>query len=178
MKTVKKIYESKKIDGLVKFDLDTFNDFRGDIWTIYSKEYTDFTFVADKVSISRFGVLRGFHGDPNTAKLVTCISGQFQFAVVDLRKSSKTFENCEHFLINDGAPSIIIVPAGCINAHLSLSERCVFFYKWSQEYRGPNDQVTVAWNDSKISVPWMITRPILSERDLHAKQMCDVKPFD
>jgi dTDP-4-dehydrorhamnose 3,5-epimerase len=165
MKIVKKIEYSENIEGVSKITLDTFQDFRGEIWTLYSKEYCDYEFVADKVTISRFGVLRGFHGDPYTAKLISCLSGQFQLAIVDTRAGSKTYGNVETYLISDNAPAVVIVPPGCINAHLCISDKCVFYYKWSKEYKGPESQVTVAWDDLELAVDWMIKAPILSERD-------------
>ena len=165
MKTIKNIRHSRKIDGLVEIKLDTFNDFRGEIWTLYSKEHTDIEFVADKVTISRFGVLRGFHGDSHTSKLITCLSVQFHFVVVDLIKDSKTYGKTETFLISDYEPTVVIVPKGCVNAHLCLSDKCVFYYKWSEDYKGPDKQVTVNWDDPDLNIAWAIKNPILSERD-------------
>ena len=103
MKTIKKKYISNKIKDLFVIKLDTFQDFRGEIWTTYTKEYSDLDYVTDKVTISRFGVLRGFHGDPYTAKLVTCLSGQFQLAVADLREASDTYGQLETFMWDDPA---------------------------------------------------------------------------
>ena len=137
MNIIKSITESTKIDGLKSITLDTFKDYRGEIWTVYSDEYTDLKFVADKITISRFGVLRGFHGDPYTAKLITCLSGQFQLAIVDTRKDSKTYGNVETYLVSDNEPMVVVVPAGCVNA----------------------------WDDPDIDVDWAIKSPILSERD-------------
>ena len=144
MKIIKERKQSKKIKGLEKIKLDTFQDYRGEIWTVYSKEYSDDSFVADKISISRFGVLRGFHGDSYTTKMISCLHGQFQLAVADLRKGSSTYG---------------------INAHLSLSDKCLFYYKWSEHYRGPEAQVTVAWNDPDLNIDWAVQNPTLSERD-------------
>ena len=165
MNIIKSITESTKIDGLKSITLDTFKDYRGEIWTVYSNEYTDLKFVADKITISRFGVLRGFHGDPHTAKLITCLSGQFQLAIVDTRKDSKTYGNVETYLVSDNEPMVVVVPAGCVNAHLCLSDKCVFYYKWSEHYKGPEEQVTISWDDPDIDVDWAIKSPILSERD-------------
>ena len=165
MKIVKEITKSERIKDLVSIKLDTFQDYRGEIWTVYSEEYTDLKFVADKITISRFGVLRGLHGDPHTAKLIACLSGQIQLAVLDLRKDSETYGNVETFLISDYDPTVVIVPAGCVNAHLCLSDKCVFYYKWSEHYKGPDEQVTIAWDDPELDIDWVIDNPILSERD-------------
>jgi len=171
MKIIKNVLESKNINGVSKINLDTFQDARGEIWTLYSKEYCDYDFVADKITISRFGVLRGFHGDPHTAKLISCLSGQFQLAIVDTRKGSPTYGNVEEYLISDNEPAVVVVPAGCVNAHLCLSDKCVFYYKWSKEYNGPDSQVTIAWDDPNIDVDWLIKSPILSDRDKQGKPL-------
>ena len=168
---IKNVQESRLIEGVSKINLDTFQDVRGEIWTLYSKEYCDYEFVADKITISRFGVLRGFHGDPHTAKLISCLSGQFQLAIIDTRKNSPTYGNVEEYLISDNEPAVVVVPAGCVNAHLCLSDKCVFYYKWSREYNGPESQVTVAWDDSDANVSWLIKSPILSERDKNGKRL-------
>lgn len=165
MKILKEEIKSQKINGLKHLKLDIFQDYRGEIWTVYSQEYADLKFVADKISVSRFGVLRGFHGDPYTSKLITCLHGQFQLAVVDARKDSETYGNLETFIISDNEPSVVIVPAGCVNAHLALSDKCVFYYKWSETYQGPDSQITIAWDDPNLNVKWAIPNPILSERD-------------
>ena len=165
MEIIKEIVKSKNINGLSQIKLDIFNDYRGEIWTVFSEEYCDYKFVADKVTISRMGVLRGFHGDPHTAKLITCLSGRIQLAIVDLRKDSKTYGNLEEYWITEDSPSVVIVPEGCVNAHLCLTDKCVFYYKWSEQYQGPESQVTVAWNDPDLGVNWMVPNPILSERD-------------
>ena len=147
MKTIKKRYISEKIKDLFVLELDTFQDFRGEIWTLYSNEHSDLNYVADKVTISRFGVLRGFHGDPYTAKLITCLSGQFQLSVVDLRGDSDTYGATE----------------------------CVFYYKWSEDYNGPESQVTVMWDDPDLGVDWVIKNPILSERDKNGRSYKEIK---
>jgi len=169
MKLIKERIESQNINGLTHIKLDTFEDYRGEIWTIYSEDYCDYSFVADKITISQKGVLRGFHGDPYTAKLIACLSGKLQLAVVDLRKDSGTYGNVDNFVLCDDDPSLVIVPEGCVNAHQCLSEKCVFYYKWSEQYRGPDHQITVAWNDPEIGINWQIETPILSERDKHGE---------
>jgi dTDP-4-dehydrorhamnose 3,5-epimerase len=168
--TIKNINSETSISGLQVIELDTFQDYRGEIWTVYSEEYCDYKFVADKITISKFGVLRGFHGDSHTAKLITCLSGQMQFAVVDLRRNSETYGNSETFIISDVNPKVVVVPPGCANAHLSLSDKCVFYYKWSEQYAGPESQVTVAWNDPDLNMNWAIKDPVLSERDKNGRK--------
>ena len=175
MKTIKNKTRSSKIKDLEIIKLDIFEDSRGQIWTIYSEEHSDLNYVADKITISSHGVLRGLHGDPYTSKLITCLSGKFQLAVVDVRKDSETYGNVETFTISEEDPTVVFVPAGCVNAHLCVSDRCVFYYKWSEEYNGPESQVTVAWDDPELNIDWAIKNPILSERDKNGVSYKDIQ---
>lgn len=163
---VKSVQDSKKIKNLKILNLDTFSDFRGDIWTTYTD--CDFlpSFIEDKVSISHKNVLRGLHGDSEIDKLITCLHGSIQLAVLDLRKDSKTYGNHAMFELNDKEGTAIFVPAGCVNGHLCLSDKCIFFYKWSKVYNGADNQVTVKWNDPSLNLNWKVKNPILSKRDL------------
>ena len=174
MNLIKEKIVSDTIDGLIEIKLDTFEDYRGEIWTVFSEEFCDHKFVADKITISEKGVLRGYHGDPYTAKLISCLHGSFQFSVVDLRKDSKTYGNVENFIMTDKEPSVILVPAGCINAHQCLTEKCVFYYKWSEHYKGLEHQITVSWDDPDIGTIWQINPPILSERDKNGEPLGNI----
>ena len=170
MKFVKKKTEHH-IKGLLEYDIEPFTDFRGDIWSLYqlSEELPDF--VEDKVSISKKNVLRGLHGDFHTSKLITCLYGKFFLAVVDIRKNSPTFNKSITFELSYDNPKLILVPSGCLNGHLSLSNECVFFYKWSEFYDGPEKQVTVKWDEPTYNIRWPIKKPILSDRDKNAKYL-------
>ena len=174
MKTVEKVEKSRNIDGVSRIVLDTFHDDRGEIWTIHSEEYCDYKFVADKMSVSRFGVLRGFHGDAHTAKLIACLNGYMQLALLDLRRNSSTYGKVESYLLSDDKPSVVIVPEGIVNAHLALSDRTIFYYKWSETYKGPENQVTIAWNDPEIKADWKINPIFLSERDKYGVPFKDI----
>ncbi len=162
---VKGVHESTKIKGVLRLDLDTFADHRGEIWTTYTE--VDFlpSFVEDKVSISGKNVLRGLHGDSEISKLITCMQGEMQLAILDLRSESSTYGETQMYDLSDQNPMSIFVPAGCVNGHLCLSERGLFFYKWSAVYNGADNQVTVKWDDPGLDLAWKCRNPIVSERD-------------
>ncbi len=170
MNPVKEIYQSDIIAGSTKIVLDTYHDERGEIWTTYEEDYCSYRFVADKLTISKKDVLRGFHGDSDTAKLISCLSGKIQLALLDLRKDSSTYGNVETHILSAKEPSLVLVPEGVVNAHLCLSDICIFHYKWSKKYTGPDNQVTIAWNDPEIDIEWKTKNPILSERDKNGKK--------
>ena len=70
--------------------MNSFKDIRGQIWTTWDKKYfKNINFNRDKFSISKKNVLRGFHGDKKTWKLITCLRGEILCVVVDYRSNSK-----------------------------------------------------------------------------------------
>lgn len=170
---IKDIKEDYSINGLKKLSLDTQSDHRGEIWTVYSE--SDFLpkFAEDKLSISSFSVMRGLHGDSDIDKLITCLYGKIQLGIVDLRKDSPTYGNSEMFELSSEEPTSIFVPAGCVNGHLCLSDKCFFYYKWSKKYNGISKQVTIDWKDSKFNFKWKLENVIMSERDKNHSISCD-----
>ena len=162
---VESVENISSIAGLKKLNLDTFTDFRGDIWTLYTDCAFLPPFVEDKVSVSKKHVLRGLHGDSEIDKLIVCLHGEIQLAVLDLRKNSFTYGNTHMFDLSDTKGTAIFVPAGCVNGHLCLSEKCVFYYKWSKSYNGAEKQVTIKWDDPKLGLEWKVKDPIVSARD-------------
>jgi dTDP-4-dehydrorhamnose 3,5-epimerase len=174
-----KITESSKIPGLRLITPDVFHDFRGEFVETYSAKthrFQDLTgqaieFVEDDISVSRQHVLRGLHGDTNTWKLIHCLSGALYYVVADVRPSSPAYLQWESFALNDQNRQQVLVPAGCANGHLVLSDKCIFSYKQSQHYSGMQDQFTVRWNDPKLNIFWPVRQPLLSQRDHSAADL-------
>jgi dTDP-4-dehydrorhamnose 3,5-epimerase len=171
------IKKSSKIENLSIIQPTVFYDFRGEYVETFSQQnYSQFLdydgspiqFVEDDISMSRQNVLRGLHGDSKTWKLIQCLYGEFYYVVVDMRKNSATYLNWEAFTMNEKNRIQVLVPAGCANGHLVLSDKTIFSYKQSQYYSGMENQFTVRWNDPKLNIYWPINNPILSERDSSA----------
>ena len=69
-----------------------FRDKRGDYWTTWKKNYFNkLNFNHDKFSISKKNVLRGFHIDFKSWRMVTCIMGEVILYVVNFDKKSKNY---------------------------------------------------------------------------------------
>ena len=131
---------------------DSFEDFRGELYTVFKKEDSDLEFNHDKVSISRQNVLRGLHGDSKSWKLVTCLSGEIYFVVVDNRPNSSNYLKWDWEVLTSKNKKQILIPPMFANGHLVLSNEATFFYKWSYEGKYPDveDQFTLKWDDPKI----------------------------
>lgn len=167
--------EETEIQGVLKIELDVFEEYRGNIWTSYNSvelqklsDRFDQTFHHDKFSVSNYNVFRGFHGDNKSTKLVTCVYGEIDQYVLDWRKGSETFGRVLKFNISRTRPISIMIPAGCGNAYHVLSNQAVYHYKlsYSGNYIDSDDQFTVPWNASEIKgVFGKDFSPLTSERD-------------
>jgi dTDP-4-dehydrorhamnose 3,5-epimerase len=175
-----KVEESRAVLGLLVITPDVFYDFRGQYVETYNDRDWRFRdlrgepirFVQDDVSVSRKDVLRGLHGDANTWKLIQCLLGSIYFVVVDARKDSPTRGNWQAFTLGDVNRQQVLVPAGCVNGHLCLSDTCLFHYKQSTLYEGADKQFTLRWDGH--TVYWPIKEPILSQRDANGKAFAEL----
>jgi dTDP-4-dehydrorhamnose 3,5-epimerase len=171
-----KISSSSVISDLVTISVPIHYDYRGeyvetfraDTYEFRDRDGASIKFVEDDISVSRRNVLRGLHGDAKTWKLIQCLWGEFYYVVADMRKDSPTYLRWQSFVLNDRNRMQVLVPAGCANGHLVLSEKAIFSYKQSQYYSGMSTQFTVRWDDPKLGIHWPVREPILSERDAGA----------
>jgi dTDP-4-dehydrorhamnose 3,5-epimerase len=148
-------------------NIDSFEDFRGDLFTLYKFGDYNLNFNHDKVSISRKNVLRGLHGDNKSWKLITCLSGEIYLVIVDMRKESKNYLKWDSIIISEQNRTQVLVPPRFANGHLVLSDKATLFYKWSYDgdYPDVNEQFNINYLDPKIDIDWPIRDPILSKRD-------------
>jgi dTDP-4-dehydrorhamnose 3,5-epimerase len=163
------IHNHHKILGLITFEPEIHYDHRGENIETFSKktyeQYVTDGFVVDSVSRSSKHVLRGFHGDKLAWKLVQCLYGSIYLVVIDTRPGSMTHTYVETFDLNDKNRLQVLIPPGCVNAHLCMSDECLFHYKLTHGYVQREEQIHVKWNDPKYPVWWPIENPIVSHRD-------------
>lgn len=116
-------------------------------------------------SVSRRHVIRGLHFQiPPMAhsKLVYCVQGRIQDAVVDLRLGSPTYGQYAITELSADAGNVLYVPHGLAHGFCTLSETAVVVYQASTVYSPEHDR-GVHWRSADI--PWAINSPILSDRD-------------
>ena len=148
---------------------------RGSNYTIYDSRNFKVNFVQDKISKSYQGVIRGFHGDNKTWKLITCLYGKIKLITYDVDKDIKK----AYILDGDDKESTsILVPPRVLNGHQCLSSCCIFHYKWSHYYTGPEDQWSVVYNDSDINPEWNNDfASIISSRDKNSGSLKELKKW-
>jgi dTDP-4-dehydrorhamnose 3,5-epimerase len=149
------------------FQPDAFEDHRGELYTLFKQEEHELVFNHDKVSISKKNVLRGLHGDSKSWKHISCLAGEIYLVVVDYRPKSENFMKWDSITISSKNRISVLIPPSFLNGHLILSDEATFFYKWSYpgSYPDVDDQVSLKWNNPRLSINWPISNPILSKRD-------------
>ena len=124
--------KSSIINDLVVIQPESFYDHRGENFETYNEnDYNniigqDIKFAIDSFSCSTKNVLRGFHGDTDNWKLIDVLKGSVYFVVLDTRKNSSTYKNVQYFQLNEKNRYQVLVPPGCVNAHLVTSDECLF----------------------------------------------------
>ena len=56
------------------------------------------------------------------------------------------------------------IPPGFAHGFCVLSNEADFYYQCTDFY-SPNDEHGVAWNDTRLNIPWPVSQPILSPKD-------------
>jgi dTDP-4-dehydrorhamnose 3,5-epimerase len=181
---IKRVTETN-IQGLLILELDTFIDYRGQYTEVFDEENFKFalynkygafyaqqlttTFVQDDVIISKKNVLRGFHGDNKTTKLISCLYGDFYAVFIDINPQSTTFRNTVSLTLSPKNNFCVYALPYTVTAHLCTSDECVYYYKQDTHWKGEGNQYTIRWNETEVKPPihWPIKNPILSERDTH-----------
>ena len=126
------IRSDKKLREIKYFKINTFNDLRGQIWTFWEKKYfRNIDFNLDKFTVSKKNVLRGFHGDKKSWRLITCVKGSILSVIVDYRPNSKNYLKFTSFRLNDKNKTAVLLPPMFLNSWLSLSKDALYAYKWS-----------------------------------------------
>jgi dTDP-4-dehydrorhamnose 3,5-epimerase len=126
-------------------------------------------FVQDSLSRSVRGVVRGLHvrRGQGEAKLVRCSYGAIFDVVVDLRASSPTYRNWESFELRDDGQVTLYVPAGCAHGFQALTDPADVSYQIDRAH-DPAEDVSIAFDDPELAIPWPLPVTIRSQRDQHA----------
>jgi dTDP-4-dehydrorhamnose 3,5-epimerase len=133
-------------------------------------------FVQDSLSRSASGVLRGLHlrtGD-GESKLVRCSYGAVFDVIVDLRPGSPTYGNWESFELRDDEQVSLYVPAGCAHGFQALTGPADVSYRIDRPH-DPAQDVTIAFDDPELAIPWPLPVTLMSPRDAGAPSLAAVK---
>lgn len=167
--------------GVKVIQPDYFEDYRGYYCETYSQRTMkslgiDMVFVQDNHSYSiKKGTIRGIHFQNNPvpqAKLVRCTNGKVMDYAVDLRRDSPTYKQWVCVELSKENRKQILIPSGFGHAFITLTDDCEVLYKVDGLYEPKLDR-SIKWDDPEINIPWGITDPIVSQKDIKAPYLKD-----
>ncbi len=170
------------LNGVLIIEDNSYNDNRGWFKETYNKDKfnecgIDYNFVQDNHSFSKEkGTLRGIHfqiGEGAQTKLVRCTRGSVLDVVVDLRKDSPTFKQWISVILTDDNNKQLLIPKGFGHGFLTLTSNVEFQYKVDNYYSSEHDR-SLLYCDEDIGIDWQIKNPIVSDKDLNAKNLNDI----
>jgi dTDP-4-dehydrorhamnose 3,5-epimerase len=133
------------------------------------------SFTQDSVSRSSRGVVRGLHArrGEGEAKLVRCSYGAIFDVVVDLRTWSPTYGNWESFELRGDTQVSLYIPSGCAHGFQALTEPADVAYRIDRPH-DPSEDVSIAFDDPGLAIPWPLPVSSMSERDRRAPPLSAV----
>ena len=131
-------------------------------------------FIQHSLSRSVRGVVRGLHvrRGGGEAKLVRCSFGAIFDVVLDLRPTSPTYRNWESFELRDDEQATLYVPAGCAHGFQALTDMADVSYMIDRAH-DPAEDVSIAFDDPDLAIPWPLPVTIMSSRDRLAAPLAD-----
>lgn len=159
-------------------ELQSHNDNRGFFKETYReniyKSLTELNFVQENHSRSYKNVLRGLHFQimKPQGKLVSCINGQIFDVAVDINKDSSNFRKYFCTKLSGDDDLQLWIPPGYAHGFVVLSETADVVYKCT-DYYDEDDDSGIRWDDPSINIPWPVSNPIVSNKDMKLKYICE-----
>jgi dTDP-4-dehydrorhamnose 3,5-epimerase len=139
------------------------------------------SFVQDNHSLSKQGVIRGFHYQIKhpQGKLVRVVSGAVFDVAIDLRQSSPYFGKWVGTELSSKNNRQHWIPPGFAHGFLVLSKKAELLYKVT-DYWELNSEQSILWNDPTLKIEWPLEgkAPILSSRDARGLDWIDAPKFN
>lgn len=165
------------IDGALLFKPIPHVDERGFFCRTFDAEVAraagiDPGFAQDSLSRSACGVVRGLHvrRGEGEAKLVRCSYGAVFDVIVDLRSASPTYRNWKSFELRDTEQVSLYVPVGCAHGFQALTDPADVSYRIDRPH-DPAEDVSIAYDDPELAIPWPLPVTARSERDQLAPRL-------
>ncbi|MEU3501996.1 dTDP-4-dehydrorhamnose 3,5-epimerase, partial [Streptomyces hundungensis] len=106
-------------------------------------------------------------GGAGEAKLVRCSHGRIFDVVVDLRPDSPTHRGVASFELSGETQVTLYIPAGCAHGFQALTDTADTSYRIDRPH-DPAEDVTIAFDDPELAIPWPLPVTSMSQRDREA----------
>lgn len=164
------VIKETTLPGVYIVDRPLFPDDRGFFHELFRQEELEAAigqplhFVQANHARSTKHTLRGIHIAP-WYKLATVLSGRVQAVIVDTRPGSETFGTSFSTTLGGDSHACILIPPGCGNSYLVLSESADYVYMVS-DYWAPGKEKSVRYDDPELAIAWQSATPLLSPKDM------------
>ena len=106
-------------------------------------------------------------------KLVRVVEGEVYDVAADVRRASPHFGKHVGVVLSAESFAQLSVPPAFAHGFLVTSEVAQFEYKCTGFYH-PEDELSIAWNDPALAIPWPVEAPQLSTKDTQAATLSEV----
>lgn len=134
----------------------------------------DFQARQANLSMSARNVVRGLHysmAPEGQAKVVTCVFGELDDVIVDVRLGSPTFGHVEVVHLGADEGRSVLLPVGVAHGFCVTSENAALSYLLSSTFNAALE-LEIDPLDAEINVPWTIQgEPMMSEKDAAAPSL-------
>ena len=146
------------------FKTKIYPDNRGFFKELFLKKKIKFNCKFTAISSSKKNVIRGLHyqSKKKQAKILSVLKGKALDVCVNINKKSKNFGKVYKFLLKPGL--ILYVPRNYAHGIGFYEKENILLYHLS-EYRYPQYERGIIFNDKSLKINWKIKKPITSKRD-------------
>lgn len=154
--------------------LKTHADSRGNLTEVFRQEWHgELKPVQWNYVRSAPGVLRGVHMHITHWDYVITLEGHAHIGLVDLRAGSPTENRSTLLKVTSAALGGIVIPPGIAHGFYFPVES-KHLYGVSATY-DPKDELGCMWNDPGLGLEWPVKKPILSQRDIEAGTLAELR---
>lgn len=169
------------IDGLFLLESPVWGDDRGFFreWfkqSDFEASGLEFQTQQANLSLSSRNVVRGLHyslAPEGQAKVVTCVFGDLDDVIVDVRVGSPSFRRVEMVHLAADNDRSLFLPAGVAHGFCVTSELAALSYLLSSPFNA-SMELEINPFDTQIAVPWTVDgEPVVSAKDRAAPSLVE-----
>ena len=154
-----------EIDGVYVVQPTLHGDERGLFIETYRRQWfpNSREMIQSNRSNKQAGALVGLHYHLHQADYWYVPMGTARVVLHDLREGGPTDGNTASFDISGENHRGVYIPPGVAHGFSAVTDVVMTYLV--DGYYNPADELGVAWNDTEIGADWVVTDPIVSERD-------------
>lgn len=139
-------FDKLEIDGSFIISNKIFKDNRGFLLESFNKDISKIlgiNFIQDNIVLSKHkNTFRGMHlqlKPYDQSKLISVLRGRIIDILLDLRKTSPTYNKIVEIEINDSFEKSIFIPKGIAHGYITLTDNSLVMYKVDNKYSADHE---------------------------------------